>query len=298
MTGRPSLVQSLPASLPRLGQARRLTRCRFIELRSRKIQGYCNTCLGAREGAHGGPFIAGRPHETQTRHRLIGTGSKLPRRRAAPETPEDHPREIVILVGPDLEPLHLEASECSLETHDQCTLEASIQLLVAEERRQEGNLRNAHPVLAREVCQSGCNDLISSDHRPHQPRLACRRHQLFCGREAPPQGSFPGLRESWEFLRSQLTNLHAGAEKLSVQHGCHRAYVAVRQAQSYPGEEPAWPVTARIAVAPIGGQPERTSVKLDAPRHGCRWSPCSPGSWERDRIGRRPDQRSASAPTR
>jgi hypothetical protein len=61
-------------------------------------------------------------------------------------------------------------------------------------------------------------------------------------------------------LRSQLPNLHADAEKLSMQHGCHRAYVAVRQAQPYPGEEPAWPVTARIAVAPIGGA-TRTYVR-------------------------------------
>jgi hypothetical protein len=201
------------------------------------------------------------------RHRLVGTGSKLPARGRAPETPKDHPREIVILVGPNFEPLRLEASECNLETQDQCTLEASIQLLVAQKRRQEPNPRDAHAVLAREVCEDGCNDLISGDHRAHQPRLACRPHQVFRGRETAPQGRFPDLRECWEFLRSQLTNLHADAEKLSMQHGCHRAYVAVRQAKSYPGEEHIWPITARIAVARSVGQPERTSVKLDAPRH-------------------------------
>ena len=141
------------------------------------------------------------------------------------------------------------------------------------------NPRDAHAVLAREVCESGGNDLISSDHRAHQPRLACRRHQLFCGREAPPQGSFPDLRESWEFLRSQLTNLHADAEELSMQHGCHRAYVAVRQAQSYRGRRACLARHRKNCSRPIGGA-TRTYFR-EARRAATRMPllPCSPGSW-------------------
>ena len=75
-----------------------------------------------------------------------------------------------------------------------------------------------------------------------------------------------------------------------MQHGCHRAYVAVRQAQSYLGEEPAWPVTARIAVAPIG-RATRAYFR-EARRAATRMLlvPVLAGFvGARDRIDRRPD---------
>ena len=97
----------------------------------------------------------------------------------------------------------MEASECRLETHDQRTLEAAIQFLVAQKRREEPDLRDAHAVLTCEVGEGGGYDLIASQHGAHQPRLACQRRQAFSRREARSQGGFPNLRESRKFSRRQ-----------------------------------------------------------------------------------------------